>query len=669
MRSTLLMLLLAVASFAGAYFLWPVDNGAVVPQDPIETAGEKDPVSTQSPTQPIERRTEVTTTREKPKPGIAVVRVLVCNGSSVPIAGCRVQPGKQAAKTTDENGIAEFELRPGRHWIEVQPEDARAGAVLRQRVTATVGEIVEVRAVLVAEAGGQIWCRVVAADTNLPIEGAHVMVYPYGEAEAVTDAEGLVAVEVAGDYEFLVAHAEGRAMRRVVPVAKSFGEDGVIEVPLAKAADLSITAVDAAGEPVPDCLCTVTAMPWSLVYPQGAPPRGMPEVWTAQLDERGVCGFADLPPTVPLVVTVAPPAGTAAAATQTFELAPGPNQQRIQLTSLGNIVGRVLDAGGTPIPSARVAAVQMHGDEALTELAENVDGLAALTEADGTFELKELDPGTWALAVQATQGWVSPCLRVEVLAGETARIDLKAQRALSIAGRLTGPGNRPISAFEVHAMKGDTLVASAVTDRDGLFTIESLADGEYEITTELYDQDLAMREPVRVRAGRTGLEVKVAAVNGSLRGRAKNAFELRPDTFVRGFRRSGREVVAGRVDLDGRFEYGRLREGTWDFVAYDGDGSVGVAHGVVVKAQASTDDVVVELARGGVVRPMHPLADAFAVVRGEDVAMRGPLERGLPGEAAVPSGAWTVEFYVRGRAIARREVAVVAGQQVVVDGK
>ncbi len=669
MRSSLLLLLLAVASFVLAYFFWPIEEVAVVAQVPIETEMQERELPRQSETRSPDRRTEVGPTRPKPAAGIAIVRVLVCNGAGVPVAGCVIQPGKVAPKTSDENGIAEFELKPGRHWIEIKPADARAGNVLRQRVTATAGEVVEARAVLVADAGGQVWCRVVAAEANTPLEGAHVLVYPYGETESVTDAEGLVAIDVAGDYEFLVVQKEGRAMRRVVPIAKSFGEDGVIEVPLATAADLSITVVDASGEPLPDGLVTVTAMPWSLVYPANAPPRGMPEVWTAQLDDRGACGFADLPAAVSLVIAVQPPVGTAAAATQTLELASGANAHRIQLTSLGAIVGRVLDAAGTPVPSARVAAVLVHGDAVLDVLAENVDGLAVLTEPDGSFELKELDPGSWALAVQGTPGWVSPCARVEVQAGATARMELKVQRSLSISGRLTGPGNRPISAFEVHAMRGDTQVASAVTDRDGLFTIESLAPGDYEVTTELYDQDLAMREPVNVPAGRTGLEVKVASVSGSLRGRVSGSGEVQPDTFVRGFRRAGGEVVGGRVDLDGRFEYGRLREGTWDFVAQDGSGRVGVVHGVVVTAQQSTDDVVVELARGGVVRPMHPLADAFAVVRGDDVAMRGPLERGLPGEAAVPSGSWTVVFFVRGRAIARRDVTVVPGQQIVVDGK
>ena len=352
-----------------------------------------------------------------------------------------------------------------------------------------------------------------------------------------------------------------------------------------------------------------------------------------------------------------------------LELRSGKNEKRVELSSLASIVGRVLDAGGAPIASARVAALRLHGEETMTFLPEEAQGLSAVSELDGTFRIEGLDPGAYAVSLVGNEDWASRTERVDLPPGGSVKTEVRAQRAQSISGTLTGPGNRRISAFEVHAMRDGTLVGTSVTDKEGEFSIKGLVPGDYQITTELYDQELAMREPIVVPAGRVGVSVKVVSVMGTLRGRIIGGDSLRPDTFVRAQRRDGKEAAAGRCDLDGRFEYGRLREGVWDVHVTDGAGRVGGASSIKVVAGEPTADVEIALMQGAVLRPMHPTADQFVVVRGGEIVAFGPLERGLAAEVVVPPGKCTVVFRVRGRDVARRDVTPVPGQQTVVDAR
>lgn len=665
-RFSLLLLLGAAVAFALGYWLLPDFASDEVPLQPVvETPTDPTPQPTES------RRTEIEAQRTEigGAPVVASdkagLRVFVCDGFGTALVEAQVKVGRQLTKATDERGYAEFELRAGRHWLEVVPKEARDGAAFRQRVTAVLGKVVEVRAQVSGATDGSIFCRVVAAEDRSPLEGATVAVYPYGGGEAVTDAEGIAQLLVEGDCEFLVARIEGRSLRRVVPNAESFGEDGVLEIPVAKSAVLALQVIDREASPVEAAEVRVTAMPWSLVHPANAKARGEPEVWSADL-AGGAAEFGDLPIAVPLLVEVTPREALSAPVRQTVELVAGKNELRLQLDPLGAIHGRVLDVAGSPVGGARVVASRVFGDEVVEQLAEGKAERAALSETDGTFRFDELEAGAYVLQLQNTENWASRSVRVDVAAGAEVAAELRAVAALAIAGRLVGPGNRPISAFEVHAMQKGVIVSSAITDNDGAFALKSLAPGDYEVFTELYDQELAMRAPVRVPAGRSGIQIEVASVTGSIAGGIAGD-DVRADTFVRGYRRGGDETFGSRCDLDGKFEFQRMREGTWDLVATDGDGRVGVLHGVVLEAGKATAGLEIAMGQGGIVRPVHPSADAFAIVRGVDVAATGSLERGLPGEARVPVGAWTVEFRVRGRVVARREVNVAKGQQVVAD--
>ena len=671
-RFPILLLLGAVASFALAFALWPsFGDGSDPAMPPDARQGASQDGGGADGVGDGQGRKVVDGGPLRTGSFAAAVRITVVTSAGLPAADCEVRFGKTKVLRTDAAGVVETEVRPGRLFVEVKPPASapNAQALVRTRVTATSGEVVQARIVLPASGGGEVWCRVVAAENKAPIEGAHVSVYPYGGAEGVTDADGLAVLQAEGDHEFLIAKTEGRALRRVLAHVDNFGEDGVLEVALPLAAELAVEVIGSDGEPIPAALVSLTAMSWTLMHPQRSSPRGEPETWTAETGEKGAASFVDLPPSSPLLVEVAPTDGKNGVFRETWTLTAGKNERRIELASLGGIRGRVLDAAGTPVPSARVAAVRLYGEEAMEYLPEDAHATSALTEADGTFSMPDLEPGVYALALQATRGWASKSIRVELAAGGSANAEIRAQAALSIRGTLTGPGNRPISAFEVHAKKGNAIVGSSVTDRDGAFCIESLVPGDYTITTELYDQALAMREPMVVPAGRSGVAVKVANVMGTLKGRVIGGDALRPDTFVRAHRRDGNEATAGRCDLDGRFEYGSIREGIWDLHVSDGDLRVGVVSGVRVVAQESTAELEIALMPGASLRAMHPGADKCVVLRGGEVIGVGPLERGLPTEIVVPPGKCVVAFCIRGREVGRVEANAVAGQHTVVEGR
>ena len=664
MRALLLLALAGLVALVLAALLWQ-RAGLAPPQQPGPSRPAPARTAPDAPAPAVPRESLGNAGSERAvDPHVGVVRVLALAETRAPLADCTVQVG-DAQGRTGSDGAVEFELAPGRHWLDAQAPDADRMPV-RQRVTAVGGRVVEVTATLALRIAPGLWCRVVAADERTPLQGAHLVPQPSADAEVETPADGTVLVPGGGEAEFVRVVAPGRALRRVVPAAGHATAAQALEVPLERAAELQIAVVDAGGGAVGDVDVTVTAMAWSLCWPAVAAARGGPELWTVRVGADGIGLLRDLPPHCPLVVAAAPPTCAAAPGTATFELAPGRNERQLVLQPLAEVHGRVVDAGDRPVALARVVAVPAALEVSVLVLPERAQGESTTTAADGTFQLVGLAAGAWLLGLQGTPDWSASCRRIELRPGDAARADLRAEPALAISGRLLGPGNQPISAFEVHALVAGIVVATAVTERDGSYRLEALAPGDYDVATELYEHSLAMAEPVRATAGRSDVDLRVVSVLGAARGHCEPQVDDAGDWWLRGWRRGGTETCGGRCDLDHRFEQSALRAGTWDFAVTDARGNVGVLHGVEVVAGGSTPELAIVVRPGAIVRPSHPAADAFRIERGDDVAARAALERGLPGEAIVPPGDWTVVFLRAGFAIARRDVTLAQGQQQLV---
>jgi hypothetical protein len=134
-------------------------------------------------------------------------------------------------------------------------------------------------------------------------------------------------------------------------------------------------------------------------------------------------------------------------------------------------------------------------------------------------------------------------------------------------------------------------------------------------------------------------------------------------------RRGSDDAIGNRCDLDGAFRCDGLRAGTWDVTAQGRRGSVAVISALVVLPGRVTVAVTGALEPGALLRPHSDSADEFVVANGDTVAAADNLQRGVPGEATVPPGAWTVVFRRAGAEVARREVRVQAGEVAVVEAR
>ncbi len=666
MRFPVLLVTAAIAALLFAVLMWP----GPTPSDTPVAPGPDAPPSVEAQALPTvggpARELVTTVDGQQIDPHLAIVHVLVRSETDEPLPGCRIKLGEADARLSGDDGGAEIALAPGRQWLDVQPADANRNPT-RQRLTAVGGRRVEAVVTLTARSVPDFWCRIVMASGQQPIAGARLATQPSADGESISGEDGVVQVPVGGDSEYVRVVAPGFGPRRIVPDGAHATAERALDVPLEQAAVLELTVVDAAEHPVGDVDVSITAMPWSLRWPATAPVRGGPEIWTERLEDDGVGTIGELPANCPLFVTVTPPPGTASPGTVTWQLMSGNNQKRLQLQPLGGLRGRVLDPGGRPVAAAHLVALKAVGANAVELLPDQAAGESVMTGEDGSYELDGLTPGAWLVGLQHTDGWSAPCRRVEVPPGSSVQFDLRAVAALSIRGRLLGPDNLPISAFEVHALRNGMIIASAVTEKDGSYELQSLSPGEYDIFTELYQGELAMVAPVRCSAGRTNVDIKVASVLATLRGHA-TAPPRGGDLWLRGLRRDGAEFCGGRCDLDGRFEQPRQREGLWDLSVTDAHGNVGVLHGVQLVAGRTTPDLEIVLQPGAIVRPVHPSADAYRIERGVDIAARDALERGLPGEAHVPPGEWTVVFLRGGFELGRHPITIAAGEQQMVGG-
>ncbi len=151
-----------------------------------------------------------------------------------------------------------------------------------------------------------------------------------------------------------------------------------------------------------------------------------------------------------------------------------PVRHEVLLSLGGGVSGRVTDADGRPVPSARVYA-------------SGLPGRAALTREDGSYDLRFVVEGENRILVEAagfgtgffgaSLGWGKP-VPVRVVAGRTvAGIDIVVPPAVVAAGRVVDDLGQPLAGVRVDAVVGPCLgrTVAARTGEDGLFAIGPFA--------------------------------------------------------------------------------------------------------------------------------------------------------------------------------------------------
>src|SRR6266404_6034104 len=177
---------------------------------------------------------------------------------------------------------------------------------------------------------------------------------------------------------------------------------------------------------------------------------------------------------------------------------------RIKLLTLLALLGNAVPIAGQenprePAKTGSVAGVvidEKSGDpvaKALVILRRDQEGgIGEITSADGKFTLRDVDPGTYVLAVQR-DGYVvarrGQSQTVNVQAGQiTSEVKLKLLRTGAISGRILDADGDPISGVNVvlsavRARKGArSATAYATTNDRGEYRAFHIAPGEYRVS-------------------------------------------------------------------------------------------------------------------------------------------------------------------------------------------
>ncbi|MFV8755585.1 carboxypeptidase regulatory-like domain-containing protein [Nannocystaceae bacterium ST9] len=275
-------------------------------------------------------------------------------------------------------------------------------------------------------------------------------------------------------------------------------------------------------------------------------------------------------------------------------------EQRWEVHEGQVIRGEVVDGEGRPVADASVDARPIRAG------ASTAIGWPSRTEADGSFELAGLQPGTYELHVRAEQPSPDAPTLVELAPGvdlDAVRIELLASG--TIVGRVVDELGVLQPGVGVSASDGARAKTSS-TDDHGEFRIEQVRTGSVLVAAEP-----GMRAPgtsdddeqgqwIEVLADRSvEVELRVEARAGSIRGRVLDEGGTPvDDAFVHAQRMSDSAVArpewgraAVRVDadrrpilteIDGSFTIPSLSEGAYVVRAYRKGGGEALAENVAI---------------------------------------------------------------------------------------
>jgi hypothetical protein len=228
----------------------------------------------------------------------------------------------------------------------------------------------------------------------------------------------------------------------------------------------------------------------------------------------------------------------------------------------GAIVGTVTD-GGAPVERALVRI------RPAASMPDAQPGAATLTDADGTFRLSDLPPGTWDLSAHV--GGDSPQVAVAtgvVVAGsgtaDAGILVLGAGATLTGTVRVEGTGT-PVAGASVTVAGAGSGPVPAVTSADGTYLLEALPAGPVEVHV---DADGYLGS-VAAGAGTLDIDLRPAgAISGLVRQSTGE-----PLAGVSVVLSGGMVTAAGVTDGSGRYAFSDLPDGTYSLLVGSGDGA------------------------------------------------------------------------------------------------
>ena len=179
---------------------------------------------------------------------------------------------------------------------------------------------------------------------------------------------------------------------------------------------------------------------------------------------------------------------------------PGGPPIEFRLPEAVRISGRVTDPSGNPIAGVRVQARGESGDAGSSPAAD-----------DGTFEIRNLAPGSYSIQVRsATPGWSDA--RVDGVEGGTRGMEIKLARSLAITGKVLGPDGGPAPGRgRIRVLDRDgKQVASTRWDGQGGFALSGLTEGSFTLHARV-DGTPALVGTATARAGADPIEIRLSA--------------------------------------------------------------------------------------------------------------------------------------------------------------
>mgnify|MGYP001166039988 CR=1 FL=1 len=597
-------------------------------------------------------------------PATGELRVLLRDERGAAVSDCAVEVGEQT-QVSDRAGCARFDVAAGRTFVAVQPPAERGLQQVGGWQTVVADESVEVVLVLAAVTTTPFWCRLVAAEDDRPLADEAVQSRPDGHVWR-SDREGCLHLYSFESGQHLEVEIPGRAPCRVLPGPGHETRANALRVPVALGCALELRTIDAAGAPVAGVEVELVAQQWTFQWPEAGRSRGEKKRWLATSDVAGAARLVDLPRDRALTVRVRAPAGYSPPLPTRWAFAATEETRTVQVLPAGSVRGVVVDAAGEPVADAAVQANP--ADRATPPRVLDVAPAARRTNsaADGTFAFESLAPGTWWIGVARDERHAPAAAMVPVGVARRTETTLRGTNGNVPAGPARDAAGRACADVTIDLRIDDEYIDSCRTDAEGRFRFAALPDGPCELATDPYESgDLGLLAPVAVTAGDEDIVLQLEVVRGALSGR----IEVGADAWISLQQRGSDNALGTRCDLDGSFHIGGLDAGVWDVTAHDRTGRVAWRPGLQVVAGRTNGPIALSLQPGALLRPRHADADWFVVRRGDDVASADSLLAGASGEAHVPPGAWTVVFWSRGVEVARREVTVAPGDDVVVDGR
>ncbi len=406
---------------------------------------------------------------------------IVVDGQGRPLPGVHVS--NQDYLTNGVTGAdGSFVLRPIRPELFNVSLWARGYAIQSVRMTPD-----QPPQRIVMERAGRIRARVVTADGS-PIAGAHVHLIDTGLDPGVnwawsSDADGHVEWDSAppsGGHRFYVS-APGYQTKREVRLVVS-EEESVIALDAAPMAEFLVTDAET-GQRIPAFKVIPGARQGGDSDPSVVPHRF--DVSASRVGQNGELRMElvelldplfqiESDGYLPVIANPGPPGPDGNARVEC-------RMQRLR--DADRIRGRVVDAGGRPVPGAEVAMTTMSNFVEVQQggLTSSESRFLRRTDAEGRFELKPQPDGVWVVAAHA-----SGFARVRVGAG-TDR-DLVLQPLGRVAGRWLGVdgvpmAGRPVSLVQPLSYPGVCSLSaemfSARTDAEGGFVFDGVPPGRW----------------------------------------------------------------------------------------------------------------------------------------------------------------------------------------------